>query len=102
MCRLIHDISIKTNDLVPSCNFEFPVYEAEEEEEDEDIPDEISRLLENEEKTIQPFKEPMELINLGSEEDRKEVKVGALLALEVKERMIKVLREYTDVFAWSY
>ncbi|XP_050917829.1 uncharacterized protein LOC127135056 [Lathyrus oleraceus] len=44
----------------------------------------------------------MEVINLGSEEDRKEVKVGALLAPEVKERMIKLLREYTDVFAWSY
>ena len=101
MCRLIHDISIKTNDPMPSCNFEFPVYEAEEEEE-ENIPDEISRLLENEEKTIQPFKEPMEVINLGSEEDRKEVKVGALLAPEVKERMIELLREYTDVFAWSY
>lgn len=101
MCRLIHDISIKTNDPMPSCNFEFPVCEAEEEEE-ENIPDEISRLLENEEKTIQPFKEPMEVSNLGSEEDRKEVKVGALLAPEVKDRMIELLREYTDVFAWSY
>ncbi|XP_050889075.1 uncharacterized protein LOC127094261 [Lathyrus oleraceus] len=77
--KLIHDISIKINNPMPSCNFEFPVYKAEEEEE-ENIPDEISRLLKNEEKTIQPFKEPMEVINLGSEEDRKEVKVGALLA----------------------
>ena len=34
-------------------NFEFPVYEAEEEEEEE-IPAEISRLLEREEKAIQP------------------------------------------------
>jgi hypothetical protein len=102
MCRVIHDISIKTNDPMPSCNFEFPVYGAEEEEEEENIPDEISRLLENEEKTIQPFKEPMEVINLGSEEDRKEVKVGALLVPEAKERMIELLREYTDVFAWSY
>lgn len=100
MCRLIHDISIKTNDPIPSCNFEFPMYEAEEEEE-ENIPDEISKLLKNEEKTIQPFKEPMEVINLGSEEDRKEVKVGALLTPEVKERMIELLREYTDVFSWS-
>ncbi|XP_050889100.1 uncharacterized protein LOC127094288 [Lathyrus oleraceus] len=99
--KLIHDISIKTNDPMPSCNFEFPVYEAKEEEE-ETIPYEISRLLENEEKTIQPLKELMEVINLGSEEDRKEVKVGALLAPEVKERMMELLREYTDVFAWSY
>lgn len=83
MCRLIHDISIKTNDPMSSCNFEFPVYKAEEEEK-EDIPNEISRLLKNEEKIIQPFKELVEVINLGSEEDKKEVKVGALLAPEVK------------------
>lgn len=77
MCRLIHDISTKTNDLMPYCNFEFPVYEAEEEEEEEeDILDEISRMIENEENTIYPFKEHVEVINLGSEEDRKEVKVG--------------------------
>jgi hypothetical protein len=51
MCILIHEIPIKTNDPMPSCNFEFPVYKVEEEEE-EDIPDEISSLLENEERTI--------------------------------------------------
>jgi hypothetical protein len=44
----------------------------------------------------------MEVINLGFKEDRKEVKVGALLTPEVKEGMIELLREYTDVFAWSY
>lgn len=44
----------------------------------------------------------MEVINLGSEEDRKEVKVRTLLVPEVKERMIELLREYTNVFSWSY
>ena len=38
---------------MPSPNFEFPVFEAEEEE-DEEIPDEISRLLQQERETIQP------------------------------------------------
>ena len=44
----------------------------------------------------------MEIINLGSEEDKKEVKVGALLIPEVKEKMLELLKEYVDVFAWSY
>lgn len=44
----------------------------------------------------------MEVINLGSEEDRKEVKIGALLVPTVKERMIELLKEYVDVFSWSY
>ena len=70
MCILIHEISIKNHDLIPFPNFEFPVFEAEEESVKE-ILDEISRLLEHEEETIKPYKEPVEVINLGSEEDRK-------------------------------
>jgi hypothetical protein len=42
------------------------------------------------------------VINLGSEEDKKEVKIGALLHPEVKSRLIDLLKEYVDVFAWSY
>ncbi|GAU49605.1 hypothetical protein TSUD_407700 [Trifolium subterraneum] len=69
----------------PSPNFEFPVYEAVEEE-DEEIPDEIRRLLDQEKRTIQPHEEVIELINLGSEEEKKEIKIGASLEASVKER----------------
>lgn len=68
---------------MPSPKFEFPVFEAEEESVKE-IPDEISRLLKQEEEAIQPYAEPVEVINLGSEEDIKEVKIGALLIPAVK------------------
>ena len=54
----------------PSPNFDFPVFEAEEEE-DEEIPEEISQLLRQEERSIQPYKEPLETVNLGSEEEMK-------------------------------
>ena len=47
MCRLIRKI-VENNDPAPSSNFEHPVYVAEEEEFDE-IPEEVSRLLEREE-----------------------------------------------------
>ncbi|GAU39398.1 hypothetical protein TSUD_397040 [Trifolium subterraneum] len=92
---------VEHNDPRPSPNFEFPVYEAVEEE-DEEIPDEIRRLLDQEKRTIQPHKEVIELINLGSEEKRKEIKIGASLEASVKERVIVLLREYVDIFAWSY
>ena len=68
MWRLIHDLTIENNDPMPPPNFEFPMFGAEEED-IEDIPDEISRLLEHDEPTIQPFEEPIEMINLGNEED---------------------------------
>ena len=100
MCKLINK-PVENNDSAPSPNFEFPVFVTEEEELIE-IPEEVTRLLEHEERTIQPYKEPLEVINLGSEEDKKEVKIGALLHPEVKIRLIDLLKEYVDVFAWSY
>ena len=69
MCRLIHE-PVENNDPMPPPNFEFPVYEAEEDELIE-IPKEVTRLLEHEERTIQPYKELLEVINLGSEYDVK-------------------------------
>ncbi|KAI5390301.1 hypothetical protein KIW84_075563 [Lathyrus oleraceus] len=69
---------IEYNDPSPSPNFEFHVFEAEEESGVE-VSDELSRLLEQDEKTIQPFEEQVELVNLGSEDDVKEVKIGSRL-----------------------
>jgi len=77
------------------------VFEAEDEGED-DIPDEITRLLEQEEKAIQPHQEEIELINLGTEDHKREIKVGATLEEGVKKKIFQLLREYSDIFAWSY
>lgn len=55
------------------------MYEAEESS-DEEVPEEISRLLKQEDRVIQPFQEPMEVVNLGSEEEFREIRIGALLA----------------------
>ena len=85
MCRLIHDLTIKNTDPMPPPNFEFPMFGAEEED-SEEVPDEISRLLEHDENIIQPFEEPIELINLGDEEDKKEVKVGLCLSQRSKRK----------------
>jgi hypothetical protein len=101
MCRLNINEPFEQHTPVISPNFESPVYKAEEEEKEE-IPDEISRLLEREGKTIQPYGEAIEVINLGTEEDKKEIKIGASLEASVKKRVIEHLKEYVDVFAWSY
>lgn len=74
----------------------------EEGEEDCYIPDKLARLLEHESKALQPHEEPVETINLGTEEEKKEVKIGTTLEANVKERLVKLLQEYVDVFAWSY
>lgn len=92
---------IEHNDPTPSPNFEFPIFEAEEDDV-EGIPDEITRLLEHEEKIIQPHLENLETVNLESEDCVRIVKIGALLEESVKKGLISLLREYSDIFAWSY
>src|ERR1051325_1729429 len=95
------DKSIESNNSMLSPNFEIPSEVAEEEVE-EDIPYEITRLLKHVERIIQPHKEPLEAVNLGSEEDKKEVNIGGSLDNNVKGKLIDLLKEYVDVFAWSY
>ncbi|KAI5409974.1 hypothetical protein KIW84_055441 [Lathyrus oleraceus] len=92
---------IEYNDPSPSPNFEFHVFEAKEES-DVEVSEELSHLLEQDEKIIQPFEEQIELVNLGSEDDVKEVKTGSRLCPDAKKGLIDLLREYSDVFAWSY
>ncbi|KAI5431210.1 hypothetical protein KIW84_035393 [Lathyrus oleraceus] len=81
---------IEYNDHTSSPNFDFLVY------------DELSRLIKHDEKAIHPFEEQIELVNLGSEDDVKEVKNGSQLCPEDKKGLVDLLREYSDVFAWSY
>ena len=60
------------------------MFEDEEENDDEEVSDELSHFLEHEEKAIQPFEKHIELVNLGSDDDVKEVKIGSQLCPEAK------------------
>lgn len=41
----------------------------------------------------------MDVNNLGTKENKKEVKIGSSLKDEVKKSLIELLHEYADVFA---
>ncbi|KAI5437496.1 hypothetical protein KIW84_023565 [Lathyrus oleraceus] len=56
----------------------------------------------HEEKAIQPFEEQIELVNLGSEDDVKEVKIESRLCPDAKKGLVDLLRDHSYVFAWSY
>ena len=54
------------------------IYQAKDKgEEDCEVPGELTRLLQQEERTIHPHEEPVDTINLGTEEGKREVKMGA-------------------------
>ena len=46
--------------------------------------------------------EETEVINIGTAEEVKEVRISAKLSLQARVEFIAFLKEYADVFAWSY
>ncbi|KAE8733240.1 Detected protein of unknown function [Hibiscus syriacus] len=73
-----------------------------EDEPECDVPTELLRLVEKEDKQILPHKEEMETVNLGTDEEIKEVKIGTTLTIQIKQELINLLQEFKDIFAWSY
>ena len=39
---------------------------------------------------------------MGTESDQKEIRIGANLESNVKSHLVQMLRDYVEVFAWSY
>ncbi|XP_012442188.1 uncharacterized protein LOC105767226 [Gossypium raimondii] len=62
-------------------------------------PGNLLRMVEQEDKQILPHKESLEIVSL---EEGKEVKIETDIAARTKYDLIELLREFKDVFAWSY
>ena len=63
-----------------------------------DLPLEMLRLLTMEDKQILPHQEVTELINLGINDEKKEVKIGTSLDASTKKEITYILKEYADIF----
>ena len=70
--------------------------------ENDDLSPDLLRLFEQKERQILPHQEITEAINLGTEEEKKEVKIGTTLSSATRKELIDLLQDYSDVFAWSY
>ena len=74
--------SIKNDDVTVPCTniLGNPNDQADEDSgEDCEIPEELARLLRQEEKMIMPHQESIEIINLETDTLKREVKIGAAL-----------------------
>ena len=76
--------------------------DSEEYMDDETLPLEMRRLIDQKNKQILPHQEETEVINLGNNEEKKEVKIGMTLLVEIKKEIIDLLYEFANVFACSY
>ncbi|XP_011014865.1 PREDICTED: uncharacterized protein LOC105118589 [Populus euphratica] len=74
----------------------------EEEEWDESNIREFTKLVEQHEKTWEPAAEDLKTINVGSDQAKKELKIGTLTTPKQRVELIALLHEYADIFAWSY
>ncbi|KAE8657736.1 PCF11P-similar protein 4 [Hibiscus syriacus] len=94
------------NDSDPEIDFEIPICQGEVEGCDDDegceLPSELLKMVEQEDKQILPHEELTEILNLGTDEDRKEVKIVTTLTVEGRHSLIELLQEFENVFAWSY
>ena len=92
--------SLKNNNTrISSYGFDHPVNHADEDYEDDWEPfPELKRLIEQEAKEIQPHKDMIEIINLGNEKDKKEVKINSSFKENVHKELVKLLFDYSDIF----
>ena len=67
--------------------------------EDDDLPLDLLRLVEQDERQILPHQEITEVVNLGTKEEKKEVKIGTTLSPAIRKELIDLLQDYNDVFA---
>ena len=58
---------------------------------EDDLPPDLLRLMAQDEKQILPHQEVTEAINLGTEEERKEVKIGTILLPATRKELIDLL-----------
>ena len=60
------------------------------------------RLLTMEDKQIIPHREVTKLVNLGTNDEKKKVKIGTSLDSSANKEITDLLKEYANIFAWSY
>ena len=51
---------------------------------------------------MEPIKEEIQFVNLGANDEPKMVQIGNTLTSSEKDALVTQLKEFKEVFAWSY
>ena len=62
----------------------------------------MNDIPEKHEQKVQIEEGGIVIVNLGTDEDKKEIKIGTELNDVERQELLELLKEYVDVFAWSY
>ncbi|XP_077221935.1 uncharacterized protein LOC143855747 [Tasmannia lanceolata] len=72
-------------------------------EDADETPLEIKHMIQQEEsRRARPLEEEIETVNIGDETLIREIRIGKTLSPEEREELITLLKEFKEVFAWSY
>ena len=86
-CRADHPDLTANDTAMAKYDFDNPIYQAEEGAEgDCELPEGLARLLKQEDRAITPYQEVIETVNIGTADDKKEIKIRASLQAERKDR----------------
>jgi len=66
------------------------------------LPSELEKIVAYEDQEMGPHQEKTELVDLGIGGGEKEVKIGMGMTAPICEELIALLKDYQDIFAWSY
>ena len=93
ICRISDNESFESSDTEDlDVDFEQLVNQVEEEEdEDWGFPPNLRRIVEQEEREIKPHQEEIEVVNLGTSEEKKEVKIGTCVSANVRDELVALL-----------
>mgnify|MGYP003703501807 CR=1 FL=1 len=74
-----------------------------DENDEEEIPPILQCFVELElERFVKPLMDEITTVNIGTEEDPRLVQIGSTLSSGERERLVALLKDFNDVFAWSY
>ncbi|XP_070025247.1 uncharacterized protein [Nicotiana sylvestris] len=79
-----------------------PSHRKDIDSDEDDIPEEIVKEIESFENRPKSNLDETEVVNLGDAENVKETRISVHLSPSEKEEYTEFLREYEDIFAWSY
>ena len=88
----LSDFDFERTSYISETDFEKDMHES-------NLPPKVQRLLTMEDKQILPHQEVIELVNLGTNDEKREVKIGAYLDSFAKKEITDLFREYADIFA---
>ena len=66
------------------------------------LPPELEKIVAHEDQEMGPHQEETELVDLGTDSGKKEVKIGTGMTAPIREELMALLKNYQDIFAWSY